>query len=113
MQLNVWYIDDEPDLCEVFCEYFSDTDVIVTTFTDPNAALSAAKLVLPDLLFIDYRLPTTTGDKVAQLFAPSVPIYLVTGDITVNTQYRFLRIFPKPYNEKDILAVLRLHKKCA
>jgi CheY-like chemotaxis protein len=106
MLLNIVYLDDEPMLCEIFVDFFSAEDRIVRTFTDPNEAIASMRANPPDVLFIDYRLPGTTGDLVAQSLDPNIPKYLITGDITVNTTYQFKRVLPKPVDESVIGEIL-------
>ena len=106
MPLKVYYLDDEEALCEIFVDFFASSNVEVTTFTDPSLALDAAKINPPDILFIDYRLPGTTGDEVAKSMAADIPKYLITGDISVRTEYKFKAIFHKPYKAEDIRKVL-------
>jgi CheY-like chemotaxis protein len=106
MPLHIYYLDDEELLCENFVDYFASKDVVVTTFVDPKVALAAAKQSPPDMMFIDFRLPGTTGDEVAKALDPSLPKFLVTGDILVNTEYRFEKIFPKPYDEAAMAALI-------
>jgi len=66
MPLRIVYIDDEPVLCDILKESLESATVIVDTFTDVNAAISSIERSPPDLVFIDYRLTDTTGDKVAE-----------------------------------------------
>ena len=105
MPLKVLFLDDEPALCEIFADDFSSETIQVSTFTEPNLAIEHAKQHPPDLIFIDYRLPGTTGDEVAQLMAPGIPKYLITGDIRVKTNYAFAAVFTKPASPKEILAI--------
>lgn len=106
MSLKVYYIDDEADLCENFADYFATKEIEVTTFTDPSQALDRAKINPPDIVFIDYRMPGTTGDEMAKLIAADIPKYLITGDIYVKTEYQFNGCFNKPYILEDIQQVL-------
>ena len=106
MQLKVLYLDDEAGLCEAFSDTFATPDVTVTTFTSYLDAIASAKSNPPDLMFIDFRLPGTTGDQVAQMLDPQIPKYLVTGDLSVQTKYKFLKVFTKPYDIEEILKVL-------
>ena len=99
------FLDDEPALCEIFADDFSSETIQVNTFTEPNLAIEHAREHPPDLIFLDYRLPQTTGDAVAQLMAPGIPKYLVTGDIHVKTNYVFTAVFTKPASPKEILAL--------
>ncbi len=106
MQLNIYYLDDEEALCEIFVDYFASKEVNVTTFIDPKVAIDAIKKSPPDILFIDYRLPSTTGDELAKRMAADIPKYLITGDIGVKTEYKFKAVFNKPYKPEDIQQIL-------
>ncbi len=106
MSLKVYYLDDEEGLCENFSDAFSTEKFCVITFTDPAKAVEAAKLNPPDLFFLDYRLPGTTGDQIAQALDPKIPKFLITGDIFIETNYKFMKVFAKPYSDEEILKVL-------
>lgn len=106
MPLKVYYLDDEEALCENFEDYFASNDVEVTTFTDPAKAIVLTQTNPPDLFFIDFRLPSTTGDEVAKSMAADIPKYLITGDVNAKTKYKFKAVFNKPYRPEDIQQVL-------
>ena len=97
MTIDVYYLDDEEKLCEIFYEFFHSPSVNVTTFTDAELAIAVCNTKRPDLFFIDYRLPVTNGDRVAQSVPQDIPKILVTGEITVNTEYQFDHVVSKPY----------------
>ncbi len=109
MQLKVYYIEDEESLCENFKDYFSSAEVIVTTFSDPQTAIAHIQAHPPDLLFIDYRLSGTTGDKVAKLLEPKLPKFLITGDICFKTEFKFDGVISKPYDESAVARVISSH----
>lgn len=106
MPLKIIYLDDEPDLAELFADEFSSSEIEVSTFTEPEKAIAAVWSHPPDIIFLDYRLPGTTGDKVASAMPANIPKYLVTGDIAVKTDYPFLGVIPKPIKPEDISAIL-------
>ena len=107
MRLKVFYLDDEPDLCENFADQFSSDLVEIFTFGDPPKAISEAELTPPDLFFIDYRLCGTTGVDVAKKLDPRIQKFLVTGDLTIQFQQEFVQILSKPYSEKQIAEILQ------
>ncbi len=111
MALNVWYLDDEKELCEIFADVFSSVEVVIRTFVDPTEMIEASKSATPDLMFIDFRLPSTNGGEVAKSIDPAIPKVLVTGDIAVQTDYPFLKVFSKPYPYGEIQAVLDAYLK--
>ncbi|MFN7685552.1 MAG: response regulator [Oligoflexia bacterium] len=100
--LKVYYLDDEQDLLDVFSETLSSPQVQVRTFSDPAALIEAVQEAPPHLLFLDYRLPRTTGDAVAQKLDASVPKVLVTGDVLIHTQVQYLAVLTKPFELKAV-----------
>ncbi len=106
MSLKIYYLDDEVDLLDAFSEMVSSEARKVRTFSDPAEAIAAAKKDRPDVFFIDYRLPTCTGDSVANALDSSIFKILITGEIhTIPTQ-NFQGIVYKPFRSSDIEAVL-------
>ncbi len=111
MSLKVFYLDDEPDLAEIFLDYFSAPGVEIFTYTDPQKALAEFAVVKPDLVFLDFRLPGTTGDEIAQKLPLDVPKYLVTGDLSVDTKYQFKGVLNKPVNVMNVQSIIDSFKK--
>lgn len=109
MPLKIYYLDDEEALCENFVDYFASNEVSVTTFVDPRVAIEAIKKNPPDLLFIDYRMPGTNGDEIAKALDPKIPKYLISGDISIKTEYKFDEVFSKPYEESVIMELISRH----
>lgn len=111
MPLRIVYIDDEPRLCEILKENLDSASVVVETFTDANEAVRAIELSPPDLVFIDYRLTDTTGDKVADRISASIPKALLTGDIKGKDHPAFVRVFFKPYDFDAIEAFIETYQR--
>ncbi len=106
MPFKIFYLDDEPALLELFSDTFSAPDRVITTFSDPKAAIEAIRHTPPDVLFIDYRLPNHTGDQIAQMLDPGIPKVLMTGDMLVKCSYPFTAVFEKPYKSIEVEEVL-------
>lgn len=96
MPLKVYYLDDEPDLLEIFSDTLSNEMVEVTTFLDPNKFVTAVSSQPPDLVFLDFRLPSTTGLDIARKLDPDIPKAMVTGDLAVKADPVFTAYFEKP-----------------
>ncbi len=106
MQLEVVYIDDEIDLCEMFSEAFSSPKIHITTYMDPNQAIAGIAANAPDLIFIDFRLPNITGDKIALKMDPKIQKVLITGDLQVKVEASFDRVFYKPVDFEQLQTYL-------
>lgn len=109
MSLKVYYLDDEPDLTEIFSDIFNSDKILVLTFNNPQQAINKIKSDPPDLLFIDYHLPNTNGDQVAQLLDPSIPKAMITGNLSVSPTARFDRIFHKPFDLEALRSFIQLY----
>ena len=107
MPLKVYYIDDEPELCNLFCEYHDSPQVEVKTFTSGAEAIEYAKDNPPDLVFIDFRLPGTTGEEVARALDPKTPKYLVTGEIHIQSSELFRGVLSKPCNPQAMEELIK------
>lgn len=110
MSLKITYLDDEPELCSIFLEIFSEGDIEITTFSDPSKAIEHIRNNPPDLIFLDFRLPLTTGDEIALKLDPAIPKALITGDLNVTPIYQFDRIFSKPFDLMDVRAFIHSFK---
>ncbi len=106
MSLKVVFLDDEPILCECFSDEFSSANVEITTYSDVNKAIEAVTANPPDLVFLDYRMPTLTGDLAAKKMPDTVPKFLVTGELDLKTDYPFVEILKKPFQYEKIQEII-------
>lgn len=107
MPLRIVYIDDESDLCQVFIDNFSSDEIQIRTFIDPVEAVRFMTNDLPDLMFIDYRLPGTTGIEIAKLIASSVAKVLISGDLGLKSSPEFVKIMGKPFNFQEVEGLIQ------
>ena len=106
MPVNVYYLDDEEALCDLFSELVGSEQIAIKTFTDPGEAISACNSNPPDIFFIDYRLPGTTGDLVALDIEESIPKVLVTGDLSCKSSYQFNKVISKPCDYEEVSNII-------
>lgn len=106
MTYTIFYIDDEADLLEMFVDSHASDEFEIHVFTQPQDLLEALGAKKPDLVLIDFRLPGTNGDHLAQQIDQklkrSVPKALITGDLRISPTSRFIKIFSKPYDPHDM-----------
>ncbi len=106
MPLKVYYVDDEPELCELFADLFSSSEISISTFTDSIVALRTILESPPDLLFMDFRMPGLNGLELAQKLNPQLKKYLISGENNLAMDYPFEAILSKPFNVKLIQQIL-------
>ncbi len=107
MGLNVFFIDDEPLLCEMFSEIYSSENVRIHAFSDHELALAAAEVVEIDIAFIDLRMPGLRGEKIAERLPSSVDCYLVTGEIAPEYTFNFRGVITKPFHNETIRSIIQ------
>lgn len=107
MTLKVFYLDDEPDLLEMFADLFAAPDVQIVTCSDVDEAVARLRAERFDVVFLDYRLPGITGDEIARRLPPGPTLAMITGDLNVRTDVPFTSIFPKPYRREELQQFLR------
>lgn len=107
MGIKVYYIDDEPDLCEIFEDLFATKDIVIETFTDPLKLLETTLLSPPDIIFMDYRMPVMNGVELAKKMPIDLKKYLISGESSLSPDYPFHGILYKPFDIvfiKDLLS---------
>lgn len=107
MSLNVYYLDDEADLGELFKELYETSEIQITVFTQPADFVAAVNRAAPDLAFVDYRLPGTTGEAVCAGLPRTFPKVLITGEVQLSTSHEFYRVLRKPTQIDDVTALLQ------
>lgn len=106
-KINVWLVDDELDLGELFNEFFGSSSVEINYYDSPIKALSELSTKpAPDVFFIDYRMPHMDGDQLAKKLPEHIPKYLITGELEVTLLAEFKGVIIKPYNLKVISDIL-------
>jgi CheY-like chemotaxis protein len=105
-KVRVFYLDDEVELLIIFKETFESETIQIATFTDPEALIRAVTETSPDLVFLDYRLPFTTGQEVAKKLPLSLTKVLLTGDLNLSSLTGFKEVLHKPFSFERIQALL-------
>ncbi len=103
---KVVYLDDEPELCEIFTSLFSSDEVEIRAFTDPLLAIAHITKSKPNLFFTDYYLPKTNGEQIAEALGKDIPIVLVSGALDLDCKFRFDAFLKKPFRKEDVQALI-------
>jgi DNA-binding response OmpR family regulator len=100
------YLDDEPELTNIFNILFDQTFHEITVFNEETKAIDYCLKTPPDILFVDYRLGKMKGDEVALQLPDGIKKVLVTGDLNVDSSFEFDRVIKKPFRLSELLKVV-------
>jgi DNA-binding NtrC family response regulator len=106
VRFKVLFLDDEPEIVELFILNFTNSEVSISAFTDPEEAIRKTHQDSFDMIFLDYRMPTISGEEVAGKMPPEVPKYLMTGEISPKVAYPFAEILQKPFVDQRIAELI-------
>jgi len=79
---RILVIDDDAGIRESFQEVLESAGHMVFTADDGRTGIESARLVRPDLIFLDLRMPGLTGAETLatlHLSCPGTPVYIVTA----------------------------------
>jgi len=105
--ITVFYLDDEAELAELFRDLFSTDQITIRSFSKVQDFYLGLKNERPDVIFLDFRLPGITGDIIALELNNKIPKYLVTGELSVKTEYAFNKVLSKPFIISEIEEVFQ------
>ena len=102
-------IDDEKGVLESFKTCLEDEYIVATTKTGEEG-IELIKKILPDLVFLDMRLPGIDGLATLEIIKTinkNIPVVIITCVETIKTAVESMRLgvheyFLKPFNANDI-----------
>ena len=112
---NILIIDDEKDLCRLLGDTLSSHGYNVESANTKREAMSSLKSRLPDLVFLDLKLPDGDGLRLLSFIKkinPSTTVNIISayGTEEVRDEARKLGAYgfiDKPFSEEDILRSIR------
>lgn len=113
MKVNtLYFLDDEPDLCDAFSIFFEADSRNVEVFNDHRKAIKKANISPPDVMFIDFRLDGINGEEVAKAIPASVIKVMLTGELDMQPSELFFDVIHKPYKLAELAnCVQRIEEK--
>lgn len=114
MKKNVLLVEDDPALRMVMREVLQDEfDVEEADNGDDGISMGLANT--NDIIILDYHLPKKDGLQVIAAVKqahPNVPVIVLTGYLSPDSEAQFnelgaSRVFPKPFNYRALLDVVR------
>ena len=115
---NVLIIDDEEGFCSFVSLALERTGQYkVTSATKPLQGISLAKMLRPDLILLDIKMPQMDGSQVAEKLLEdpktgSIPIVFLTGLVTnMETKHQPMEVagrtfIAKPVTKNELLQAL-------
>ncbi|HEX7621357.1 MAG TPA: response regulator [Anaerolineales bacterium] len=111
VQTHILVVDDEPGITRLCERLLTRAKFVVTSFTDPAAAMTFVEKNNIDLLLVDIRMPEISGfDLIAHIkrHQPDTAVLVMTGYGTVDTAIQALRegvdgLLLKPFNTSSEL----------
>ena len=104
--VRIFYLDDETELCDIFLQMLSGTGHQLAAFSVVEEFVKQCKAQQPDLVFIDFRLPTTTGDRVASMIPSDISKVLMTGELSVECDHLFAQVIAKPFKFQQLVELV-------
>ena len=102
---NIFFVDDEPKICEVVGETLRQLDAKVSCFSSANECLKKLKHKRCDLLITDVKMPEIDGitflDQ-AKRIAPWLPVLIVTGYGDIPMAVEAMKVGATDFIEKPL-----------
>ena len=110
----VLVVDDESSVREVLSDIFKDNGYRVETASDGQDGLKKIETLIPDVVFMDIRMPGVDGIKSLELInqqGTKIPIILITAYGSTETAIEAMKLgafdyLMKPLNVKEVLRTL-------
>ena len=116
---NILIIDDEKDLRELLSDALTSRRYNVASATTKKEALRSIKRSLPELVFLDLKLPDGDGMKLIpkiKKLNPDTVVNVISAYGSEETKEKAMglgvnRFIDKPFSEQDILRSIRELRK--
>ena len=114
-RVHALVVDDERHNREVLCHLLESLGIELTQAENGRQALARMHERLPDILFLDYRMPGLDGietvDAIHRAFGSALPIVMLTASVLTQDRERFIaagcdRFIAKPFRFEEIFTTL-------
>ncbi|MCF8060620.1 MAG: response regulator [Bacteriovoracaceae bacterium] len=108
---NLVFVDDEKDLCRLYKEIFSSSEISVHAFSDCEEAIDYIHNNDVSILFVDFRMPGTNGIQFREKIKKEIPSFLLTGEFLNQEVEGFIKVLEKPVTEELIEVLIERYAK--
>ncbi len=110
---NVLVVDDEPIVCHSLRRILNKQSCQVDEAFDIDAALQKMRLNKFDLIFLDFKMPKSSGMEVLKTIKklyPDTPVIMITGYASIETAVEATKagafqFVPKPFTPEELKTV--------
>lgn len=114
MAERILIVDDEADMASLLALNFSRAGFCVATAGNGSEAFEKARMLLPDAIVMDVRMPVLDGPAVCRMLQTvpatrSIPVVLITGHGNERTRDEGMRsgavdYLSKPFSQREIVS---------
>jgi len=112
---KILIIDDEDVVLDSCTEILAGSDYNLLTAMDGTAGLKFVKEFLPDLVFVDLKMPGISGFEVIEkikTYDPTIVSIVITGYATVGSAVEAMKkgaydFLPKPFTPEELRLITR------
>lgn len=117
-EAKIMIVDDLLQNIEVLTQILKDFGCAISALKEPELVMDAAKAIIPDLIFLDIRMPISGLDVARQLkqdpITANIPIIFISALDDTETKLEAFRCggvdyVSKPFNAEEILARAQAH----
>lgn len=114
MRNQIIIIDDDKAVRSSLCAFLDSTGFSVNPFASAMQFLRTGSLSLTCCIIVDMHMPEMSGIEFLELMHethPSVPVVLISGNISASLRARATRagakaVFEKPFDQDGLLNIL-------
>jgi len=112
---HIFFLDDQPAICEVIRETLEDSNFKVSCFSNPIECLALLSSKKCDLLITDLKMPEKDGFELlkdVKHMAPWIPVLMITGYGNIPTAVKAMKagaadFIEKPVGKKDFVRKIK------
>ena len=112
---KILIIDDEEVVLDSCREILAGENYQITTAMDGNVGVNLIKEILPDLVFVDLKMPGISGFEVLEkisAFDPTMVVIVITGYATVSSAVETMKkgaydFLPKPFTPDELRLIAK------
>jgi DNA-binding response OmpR family regulator len=112
--IRILLIEDDTALCELLAMLFQDEGYEFQVYQDTNDIFRLVKLFDPNIILLDYKLPSTTGGKLCSMLksncaTANIPVIIYSAISSVqlpNEKFNCNTFLEKPFDLNQLISAI-------